>query len=40
VGPLREGTAVRFTGGGPPPGPAPQAGEAAAARTPAKAPSP
>ena len=40
VGPLREGTAVRFTGGSAQPGPAPQAGEAAAARTPAKAPSP
>jgi RND family efflux transporter MFP subunit len=40
IGPLREGTAVRFTAGGPQPVAAPQAGEAAAPRTPAKAPSP
>ncbi|HWP13571.1 MAG TPA: efflux RND transporter periplasmic adaptor subunit, partial [Ramlibacter sp.] len=40
VGPLREGTAVRFTGAGAQPGPAPQAAEATAARAPAKAPSP
>ena len=32
VGPLREGTKVRFTGAGPHPSPLPQAGEAAAAR--------
>ena len=32
VGPLREGTAVRFTGARPHPNPLPQAGEAAAAR--------
>ena len=39
LGPLREGTAVRFTGAAQP-GPAPQAAEATAARAPAKAPSP
>lgn len=32
VGPLREGTAVRFTGAGPHPNPLPQPGEGAAAR--------
>jgi RND family efflux transporter MFP subunit len=41
IGPLREGTAVRFTGNGPHPRPLPQAGEGATAtRAPAKAPSP
>jgi RND family efflux transporter MFP subunit len=41
IGPLREGTAVRFTGNGPHPSPLPHAGEGATAtRAPAKAPSP
>jgi RND family efflux transporter MFP subunit len=40
IGPLREGTAVRFTPAGPHPSPLPPAGEGAAARAPARAPSP
>jgi RND family efflux transporter MFP subunit len=40
IGPLREGTAVRFTGSGPHPSPLPPAGEGATTRAPAKAPSP
>jgi RND family efflux transporter MFP subunit len=40
IGPLREGTAVRFTGAGPQPSPAPAGADAAVSRTPAKAPSP
>jgi RND family efflux transporter MFP subunit len=40
VGPLREGTAVRFTGGTPQPSPLPPAGEGAGARAPARSPSP
>jgi hypothetical protein len=40
IGPLREGTSVRFTPAGPHPSPLPQAGEGASPRAPAKAPSP
>ena len=40
VGPLRDGTSVKFTGGGPSAGPGAPAGESGAGRTPARAPSP
>jgi RND family efflux transporter MFP subunit len=40
IGLLREGTAVRYTAGGPHPSPLPQAGEGTTTRAPAKAPSP